>query len=273
MILYGIGNQWLYILIAHYLIIHQEAMQTIKLLNYHFSFVDFNDILERIKKDILVKGKFCQIISINPENIMIMTRDNEFKKLVMSSQTLIVDGVGIVLAARLLTGTGLRRLPGVELMERLISYASQYSLRCLLIGGDANLAELTAKCYAGRYPKLKIWGLQAIDDIKQPKPQEMLALKQIVSTSKPCLVFVAFGSPAQERWIQANKELFKGCLVVGVGGGFAMVSGVLPRAPKVMQRLGLEWLFRLVRQPWRLKRQLNLISFLLLVIKAKFKKA
>ena len=248
-------------------------MQPIKLLNYSLNFVDFEDILERIKKGVLSKGEFCQIISLNPENLMIMTRQKEFEKLVLSSQTLIVDGVGIVLAARLLTGTSLRRLPGVELMDRLIAYAAQHSLRCLLIGGDANLAELTAKCYSRRYPELKIQGLQAIDDIKQPKDHEILRLKQIVRTSKPCLVFVAFGSPAQELWIQANQELFKGCLVVGVGGGFAMNSGLLPRAPKVMQRLGLEWLYRLIRQPWRLRRQLKLISFLILVIKAKFKRS
>jgi len=246
-------------------------MTSIELLDYQLNFVDFSNILELIKKNTSAKEQFCQIISINPENLMVMKRNPAFEKLILSSQTVIPDGVGIVWAAKLLTGIGLSRLSGVDLMDRLIRYANEHRLRCLLIGGDANLAELVAECYEARYPKLKIRGLRGIVDIKQPKPEEITSLKRIVSLLKPHLVFVAFGSPQQELWIQENKQLFSQSMVMGVGGGFAMLSGVLPRAPLWIQRLGLEWFYRLLQEPWRIKRQLRLVEFIFRVLKAKFK--
>lgn len=246
-------------------------MTTLKLLDYSLNFLTYEDILELIKKDILQKGKFCQIISLNPENLLLMKQNHQFEKLVVSSQTLIPDGVGMVVAAKLLAGVTLRRLPGVELMDRLLRHSAQHRLRCLLIGGSANLAELTQKCYEKRYPELKIKGLRSIFNIKQPTKIEMAALKRIVSLIKPHFVFVAFGSPAQELWIDKNKHLFKGSLVMGVGGGFAMLSGVLPRAPRFLQRLGFEWLYRLFQEPWRIRRQTKLLSFIFLMLKAKFK--
>jgi len=246
-------------------------MKKIQLLNYNFTFLDFDDILELIEKDILKKGEFRQIISLNPENLLLMLNNPKFERLVLSTKSLIADGVGIVWASKLLNKTTPTRLPGVELMDKLLSYAVRHRLRCLLIGGGTNLAELTAECYKNRFPRLEIIGLQAVIDVKKPKPEEISHLKQIVRTTKPRLVFVAFGSPAQELWIETNKNLFKGCLVVGVGGSFAMLSGVLPRAPKQWRRLGLEWLYRLIQEPWRIKRQAGLLKFTALVVKAKFK--
>lgn len=247
-------------------------MRSIKLLDYQLNFIDFTDILELIKKNTSSKGNFYQIISINPENLMLMERNQEFKKLVLSTQTLIADGTGIVWAAKVLAGTSLNRLPGVELMDKLIAHANRHRLRCLLIGGKANLAELTVECYKRQYPMLKIKGLGGIVNIKQPKSEEIRELKRIVSLLKPHLVFVAFGSPAQELWIEANKHLFSHSLVIGVGGAFAMLSGVLPRAPQWLQHLGLEWFYRLLQQPWRIKRQLRLVEFVTKVLQAKYSK-
>jgi len=246
-------------------------MTTLKLLDYSLNFITYEDILELIKKDILQKGKFCQIISLNPENLLLMKQNPQFEKLVVSSQTLIPDGVGMVVAAKLLAGVTLRRLPGVELMDRLLRHSAQHRLRCLLIGGSANFAELTQNCYQKKNPELTNKGFQAISSIKKPNQTEMAALKRIVSLIKPHLVFVAFGSPAQELWIEKNKYLFKGCLVIGVGGGFAMLSGVLPRAPRFLQYLGLEWLYRLFQEPWRIRRQTKLLSFIFLMLKDKFR--
>ncbi len=247
-------------------------MTEVKLLDFTLKFVDYSDILELIKKNTSATGKFTQIISINSENLVLMKQNAAFKKLVLSSQTLIPDGAGIVWAAKLLDGKSLKRLPGVELMDRLIKAASGYRLRCLLIGGSLGLAEATAKCYKDRFPHLEIKGLLGIVNLKQPKPEEITAIKHIVSLFKPHLVFIAFGSPQQELWLEQNRHLFPHSLAVGVGGGFAMLSGRLPRAPQLWQQMGLEWLYRLFRQPWRWKRQLKLIKFVFLVLKAKLNK-
>jgi N-acetylglucosaminyldiphosphoundecaprenol N-acetyl-beta-D-mannosaminyltransferase len=246
-------------------------MKKVKLLNYDLTFVNFADILELIKKGEGGHPHFSQIISLNPENFMAMKNDKRFEKLVTTSKNVIIDGVGIDLAAKLLSVAVPPRLAGVEVMDRLINHAANHRLGCLLIGGKANLAEYTAKCYKKRFFTLKIQGLEGIKDIKNPQPEEMLAIRQIVRSSRPHLVFVAFGSPDQELWLEDNKALFAKSVCMGVGGGFAMLSGVVPRAPGLMRRFGLEWLFRLIQQPWRYRRQINLFRFAFLVIKAKLK--
>ncbi len=78
---------------------------------------------------------------------------------------------------------------------------------------------------------------------------------------KPHLVFVAFGSPWQELWIERHRNQFQNCVVMGVGGAFDFLGGKVPRAPVIIRRLGFEWLFRLIVQPWRLRRQLRLVRF------------
>ena len=85
------------------------------------------------------------------------------------------------------------------------------------------------------------------------------------------ILFVAFGSPKQEIWIADNLNDLNAKVVMGVGGAFDFITGKVPRAPKFLRNLGLEWLFRLIMQPWRIKRQVSLIRFVFLVIKEKFK--
>lgn len=246
-------------------------MQRLQLLEYNFNFANYNDILELLQEDILAKGLFSQIISINPENYLTMVHSPLFAKIVLSSRMQIADGIGIVWAARFLGRGPLVRLTGVELMDKLIRHAYRYRLRCLLIGGESKIADTLAKCYREQFPGLKIGGISAFTNVTFPKKNEMMQLKEIVLSVKPQIVFVAFGTPAQELWINANRNLLNGCLVVGVGGAFSMLSGAVPRAPKWLQQVGLEWWYRLVRQPWRWRRQLALLKFTGLVIKEKLK--
>jgi len=244
-------------------------MQLLKFFNYQFKILNYQDILEYILKNRNQKQLAAQIISLNSENLVTMKKNERFEKVVLSSFGQIVDGAGVVVAARLLTHTALTRLTGVDLMDRLLREAAKYSLRCLLIGGKGKLAENVAECYRRRVPKLIVEGTEGFGDLKVPKKPEIGRLKQIVASTRPHLVFVAFGSPAQELWIEERSELFRGSLVIGVGGAFAMLAGVLPRSPSLMRRLGLEWLFRLFCQPWRVKRQLALVEFIIMTIKFK----
>jgi len=244
-------------------------MQSLKLLNYNFRFVNFDEVLEYILKNRDQNQPSRQIISLNPENFIAMTKNREFEKVVLTSYGQITDGVGIALAARLLNRTRLPRLTGVDLMDRLLGVASEYRLRCLLIGGRGQLAEKVVECYKRTFPHLNIAGTEGFYDLKHPQESEIHRLKQIVASTRPHLIFVAFGSPWQELWIKEQSELFRGSLVIGVGGAFSMLSGAIPRAPGLFRNLGLEWFYRLISEPWRLKRQMALGKFLLLVIKFK----
>ena len=226
-------------------------------------------VLEKIKKYINHPVGFFHIVSLNPENFVLANESNEFKKIVETSQIKLIDGVGVVLAGRLL-GIKIERITGVELMKELIKLADETSLRVLLIGGRPNLALRLADCYQRKYPKLKIAGVEGIKNIKKPSKNEEKAIFRIVADTKPNIIMVAFGSPAQELWLARHADQFAHCICLGVGGAFDFLSGEIHRAPKFLQKIGLEWLYRLNLQPWRWKRQMRLLKFIYLIIRQKF---
>lgn len=227
-----------------------------------------SDILEKINKYLKNPKGFFHIVSVNPENITIASKLNKFKEVVNTAQIRIIDGVGVVLAARMLGFTAGPRLTGVDLMERLMFTASNRPLRVLLIGGKGNLAEELADCYNKLQSKANFKGFEGIKDIQNPDANEEKTLISIVADYKPHLMFVSFGSPFQELWIYKNRSYFNGIVCMGVGGAFDFLAGTVRRAPKIIRSIGLEWLYRLITQPWRLKRQvLRLPYFLLLVFK------
>ena len=224
-------------------------------------------ILEKIKKYIVSPRGFFHIVSLNPEILVIANEDKKFKEVVETAQMRIIDGVGIVLAARMLNIDIGDRFTGVDLMEELVKMADAMRLRVMLIGGRSNLALKLADCYGKELPEAKFKGVYGIGDIKNPKIEEEDAFFSIVRRYKPHIVLAAFGSPDQELWLERHKKEFNGIVCAGVGGAFDYLSGNISRSPKLIRRLGLEWLFRLIRQPWRWKRQLRLIKFLWLVLK------
>ena len=230
-----------------------------------------SSILEKIKKYIKLPRGFFHIVSLNPENLMIAQESKEFRKVLETAQIKIVDGVGVVLAGRLLN-LNLERLTGVDLMRDLINLASGMRLRVLLIGGKANLALELADCYQREFSEAKFKGVYGIKNIKNPSDEEEREIFSIVRRYKPQLIFVAFGSPDQELWIERHKNEFSGSVVMGVGGAFDYLSNNTKRAPLPVQKLGLEWLFRLINQPWRWRRQLKLLRFIELVFKEKWTK-
>jgi len=225
-------------------------------------------ILENILLYISKPEGFYHVVSLNPEILVLTVENEQFKKVVETAQIKIVDGVGVVLAGRWLGVEVGERVTGVGLMEGLIERASFRRLRVLMIGGKQNLADGLSKCYSEKYPEAKFFGLEGIADIENPKKEEEDKIFSIVADYKPHLVFVAFGSPIQELWIDRHKKQLANCVVMGVGGAFDYLSGNIVRSPAFLQKIGLEWLVRLIRQPWRWRRQLRLIRFAWLVVKS-----
>ena len=227
------------------------------------------DILDKIKKYTLARSQFIHITSLNPENMVIAQKDKLFKEIVVKSQIKIIDGVGIVLAAQTLNIEAANRIPGVDLVSDLITLSSVERLRVVLIGGEDKLAEDLANCYNRSYPQAKYIGLRGIENIKNIKRAEEEHIFNIITYTKPHLLLVAFGSPYQEKWIWKNKAKFKGIVCMGVGGSFDYLSGKILRPSPIIQKHGLEWLYRLIIQPWRLKRQLKLLIFAWYIFKEK----
>lgn len=223
------------------------------------------NILDKIKRGIKNKSEMTHVVSVNPEILVEASENEMFKKVVETAQVQIIDGIGIVIAARILGLEMSERVSGVDLMSELLTYASLNSLSVGLIGGREKVAERVIECQKLKNPELNAFGIRGISDIKNPKIEEEAEIFRIVADRKPCLLFVAFGSPFQEMWIERHREQLKGIVCIGVGGAFDYLSDTIKRPPVWIRRVGMEWLYRLLHQPWRWKRQLNLIKFAWLV--------
>ncbi|MCL4374922.1 WecB/TagA/CpsF family glycosyltransferase [Patescibacteria group bacterium] len=242
-----------------------------KLLGIKVDNLSNSEILEYIKKFWRQPKGVCHVVSLNPENIVVAQSNSRYKKILNDAQIRINDGFGVILASRWLKINLKERVTGVDLMERLTSEAGKGRLTVLLIGARANLAESIADCYQQRYSEAKFFGLTGIKNIKQILPSEEKRIFDIVTEIKPRLVLVAFGSPAQELWLEKHRRRLGDCVAMGVGQGFDVYAGRVKRAPVWIRRIGLEWLFRLLTQPWRWKRQLRLLSFGVLVVGQKLR--
>ncbi len=227
-------------------------------------------VLEYILKFIQSPKGICQIVSLNPEILVLTDQDKRFKDIIRTAQITIIDGTGIVMAARWLNIATGPRLTGVDLCKRLLDMAGDIRLTVLLIGGRGNLAYKVAECYEQLYPEANFYGIEGIKDIKNPRKEEEAEIFSIVRRMKPCLVIAAFGSPDQEIWLDRHTKEFNGMVVMGVGQGLDVLGGKVRRAPFILRKSGLEWLYRLLTQPWRWRRQLRLIKFGWLVLKEKF---
>lgn len=202
-------------------------------------------------------GRLHQVATVNPEFIMKAQENPEFMKVLNGTSLSVPDGIGILYAARLL-GTALaERVTGVDLMERVAGLAEQEGLRLFLLGAAPGVAEAAAGRLQARHPSLQVAGTYP----GSPRREEEEEIVRRVRESRADILFVAYGAPAQDLWIHRNGAATGAGVAVGVGGSFDFIAEVAQRAPRWAQTLGLEWLHRLVREPWRWKRMLALPRF------------
>jgi N-acetylglucosaminyldiphosphoundecaprenol N-acetyl-beta-D-mannosaminyltransferase len=224
------------------------------------------NILEKLDGFLAHPGPMRHIVSLNPEILVLAQENEEFRSSLLSADLSLVDGSGVRLAARMRGIPVGERYTGVDFMKDAIEHLSNGRSRVLLLGGRPKLADKLAKRYAQTYPNLTFRGLSGIEDIKGDQVgEESERVLAYVRDYKPHIIFAAFGSPFQEIWFSRNAQALRGTVCVGVGGAFDFLAGEVPRAPELLRKLGLEWLFRLAVQPWRWKRQLRLLKFAIMV--------
>jgi N-acetylglucosaminyldiphosphoundecaprenol N-acetyl-beta-D-mannosaminyltransferase len=209
------------------------------------------------------------IVTVNPEFVIAARRDPEFAAVLNQSALATADGVGIVLAGRVLRVATGPRVTGVELVEGLAGLRVS-GLRLFLLGAGPGVAEEAAERLRERFPGVEIVGTFS----GSPKDDAFAEIEERLAASAATVLLVAFGHPTQDLWIARHRERLgsHGILVAaGIGGAFDYLSGRVPRAPGWLRRLGLEWLYRLVRQPWRWRRQLALPLFVVLVLRERLR--
>jgi N-acetylglucosaminyldiphosphoundecaprenol N-acetyl-beta-D-mannosaminyltransferase len=206
-----------------------------------------------------------QIATVNPEFVMAAQTDAEFRRILLSADLCLPDGVGLIYAARHLGQRLPERVPGSELVYRLAERSAGRDWPLFLLGAAPGVAEEAARALVGRYPGLRVAGTYA----GSPAAEENDAIVARVNASGAVLLFVAYGAPRQDKWIARNRDALTARVAIGVGGSLDFIAGRAVRAPQWAQDAGLEWLHRLYREPWRWRRMLALPRFATKVLFAK----
>ncbi len=214
----------------------------------HIEGPTLNEIMVQVKK--LTSPVW--IVTTNPEILLEARRDPTYAHTLRQADIRAVDGAGLLMLGRLF-GQPWSRVTGVELGERLIAYAVEAGLRLGLIGGGVGVAEAVARRLQQTFPTLSIMAEQggeiALDGSDDSHGEEA---RHRLTMFAPDILLVALGHPKQERWIARYLADFPRLKVgVGVGGAFDYWAQRVTRAPRFLQKLGLEWLWRLVLEPWR----------------------
>ncbi len=203
-----------------------------------------------------------QVVTVNPEFVMEARRNTAFRRVLNEADLAVPDGVGILWAGRLLGCPFRGRVPGVELALHLAGQAAERGYRLFLLGAAPGVAEAAAGRLREKYPTLTIAGTYA----GSPDPAEEEEIAARIRAVSPHILFVAYGAPRQDLWLKRNLPRLNVAVGIGVGGTLDYISGRVHRAPSWMRRHGLEWLYRLFRQPWRWRRMLSLPAFVALVL-------
>jgi N-acetylglucosaminyldiphosphoundecaprenol N-acetyl-beta-D-mannosaminyltransferase len=228
-------------------------------LGVNVSVMTYDEILDDLRSRIS-EGKQSTVIAVNPEKVITANKNPLVKKLINESTYQIPDGIGMILASKVKGGALKERVTGVDMMERLLRFAAEEGHGVFFYGAKEEVVSEAKRKLEECFPTLNIAGYE------NGYTKDNQALVDKINASGAKLLFVALGSPKQEIWIKENMKHLNVKVFQGVGGSFDVFSGRTKRAPEFYRRFGLEWLYRLMKEPKRIKRQMNLPKFLIRVL-------
>ena len=209
------------------------------------------------------------VVTPNVQHIVLLATDTHLRRIYAEAAFVLPDGVSILLAARVLGQRIPQRIAGVDMFQALCQRAAGEGLRVFLLGGRPGSAEKAAAKMRDRYSGLIVSGTCCPPLGFERDPWRENDIEARIRAARPHFLFVALGAPKQEYWIYEHARQLGVPVTMGIGGSFEMVSGVVPRAPVWLQNMGLEWLYRLAREPRRLwKRYLvGIVQFAQVVLR------
>lgn len=224
--------------------------ETVEILGVRFDKVTLEEAVKKALEFAKDKRQHY-ICTPNPEIVLEAQKNKKFLGILNRSSLNIPDGTGIIWAAKYLEKGQLKRVTGVDLMEKI---CEKEKSPIFLLGGAEGVSEKVKQTLEKKYQEINIVGTYS----GSPEENEEKSIIEKINNSEAEILFVAFGAPKQELWIAKNlPKLNSVKLCMGVGGSFDFIAQVRKRAPKWMQKIGLEWLYRLIRQPSRFKRIFN----------------
>ncbi len=236
-------------------------MNKVDILGVQVDKVDMEQALNRIL-EFLKEDKAHAVYTPNSEIIMQAYRNQAFRDVLNTADLITPDGIGVVYASRIVKDPLAERVGGFDLATKLIEKATDGSISFYFFGGKPGVAEQAKENLQKKYPGLRIIGCS---DGYFDAEKEKLILADI-QEKKPDVLFVCLGAQKQENWIYQYKNELAAKVCMGIGGSLDVFAGVAERAPESFQKLGLEWLYRLLKQPSRIGRMMDLPKFGLTVL-------
>jgi N-acetylglucosaminyldiphosphoundecaprenol N-acetyl-beta-D-mannosaminyltransferase len=224
--------------------------------------LDMDAALERIE-ELVDLGGHHQVVTVNPEFVMGAQTDQEFSKVLESADLCLADGTGVVWAARRQGCQLSGPVPGVDLIPPLAAMCARRGFRLFLLGAAPGVAAELAASLRHEHPSLEVAAHAG-----SPDPSSDDETVGLIRAQRAQVLLVAFGAPKQDVWIARLKDRLGVSAAIGVGGAFDYLTGRVPRAPVWMRRAGLEWLHRLAKQPWRIRRMVVLPAYAIKVLSA-----
>ena len=203
-------------------------------------------------RQLLEEDKFHYVVTPNPEFLLAAEKDPEFRRVLNAADLVLPDGIGVVYSAKIL-GTPLKeRVPGIEFAEAMLSALNEMGGRLYLLGAKPGVAEEAGRRICARYPALVLCGTH------DGYFKDEQAILPEIAAAKPDLLFVCLGAPKQEKWMARWGRHTGAKLAIGLGGCLDVFAGNVQRAPERWQKLGLEWAYRLKKEPKRIGRMAKL---------------
>jgi len=240
--------------------------KTVKLLGFNIDTFDQEDAIKSAvtyAMELIDNKLGGQIVTINPEMIEYALKNPDFADILKNAELVIPDGVGVKIGLKI-KGHNVKRIAGIEFSHKLIEECAKNNIPIALIGAKPQVIQKAAEKLKSENKDLNIVYQQ--DGYFSDKEKVIADL----SAKQPQFVLVALGSPRQEEFIKKAKKVLPHAVMIGVGGSFDVWSGEVQRAPVIYQKLGIEWVYRTIKEPWRLKRIFpTLPKFLLRVLFSK----
>ena len=238
----------------------------IKIFGVEIDNLTLDEVGEKTKKLVDTSNKRCNlIVAPNVEFIMQAQKDKEFFDILKSANLATPDSVGVIMAGKKQGKQFKERIPGQSYLRKVFEVGEKEDWTFYLLGGEGDVPVKAKENLEKLYPKAKIVGCHEgffIEDSEESVIEEINSLK-------PNVLFVAMGAPIQEKWIYENRNKLKVDIAAGQGGTFDYEAGTVKRAPLWMQKCGIEWLWRLIKEPKRIKRMVVLPIFFFKVLFSK----
>jgi len=234
----------------------------VRVLGVRVDCFDMRAALDRIE-ELVGAGGTHLVATVNPEFVMRARRDPQFARVLESADICLADGTGVVWAARRQGCELSTAVTGVDLIPPLAAICAKRGFRLFLLGAESGVAAELAARLRAQHPELDVAAHSG-----SPAPSDDEETVTLVRAHRAQVLLVAFGAPRQELWIDRLKDRLGVAVGIGVGGAFDYLTGRVPRAPVWMRRTGLEWLYRLAHQPWRVRRMAVLPAYAIKVLSA-----